>query len=211
MASAGLSGNVQIPGLELRLKKNGDQIYEISAGTPEGKPATGELRAFMSVGVGTGIPLIASVSVSVGAEGTIAVGLNFNVSKEISINKEGSSINLDTKSMETAYQLTGDLSLAAFLELKATAFYFFTKSYKKELAKTTLGSFQKSDKEDFKWIKRDQPLQENGEHLDDIKKNLKVDVRSAENRIWTKDQFVSASSGWFKGERNRILVVDEAL
>ena len=211
VASAGLSGNVQIPGLELRLKKNGDQIYEISAGTPEGKPATGELRAFMSVGVGTGIPLIASVSVSVGAEGTIAVGLNFNVSKEISINKEGSSINLDTKSMETAYQLTGDLSLAAFLELKATAFYFFTKSYKKELAKTTLGSFQKSDKEDFKWIKRDQPLQENGEHLDDIKKNLKVDVRSAENRIWTKDQFVSASSGWFKGERNRILVVDQAL
>ena len=211
VASAGMEGKVLVPGLQLRVDKKEDQVYVISAGTQEGKPASGEVFVFVSVGVGTGIPFIASVSVSLGAKGGIMVSLGFSASKEISMAKEGESTSLDAKAMETHYKLAGDLSLAAFLELKATAFYFFTKSFRKEFAKQSLGGFEKSDTENFKWIKPENPLQNEEEIKSMVKNDLKVDLKFVEDKIWTKNQFVAASSGVFKGDRNRILVVDEAL
>jgi hypothetical protein len=107
--------------------------------------------------------------------------------------------------------LAGDLSLAAFLELKATAFYFFSKSYKKELAKRSLGGFEKSKDKEFKWIKSSDSLQNKEETKTDIKEGLKVNLVSFEDKVWTKDEFIKVSSGVFRGSRNRILAVDEAL
>ena len=86
--------------------------------------------------------------------------------------------------MKTQYQLSGDLYLAAFIELTGTAF-FFSKSFRKELAKTSLGSFEKSNDEDFKWIKHEAALQDENNTMGDIKKNLKVKLTSAESKIWT--------------------------
>jgi hypothetical protein len=211
VASAGMEGKVTVPGLQLSVSKKGDQVYLISAGTQEGKPVLGEVKVFLSVGVGTGIPFIASVTVSLGAEGGIFVRLNFNASKEISMEKNENASSLNASSMETSYTLAGDLSLAAFLELKATAFYFFSKSYKKELAKRSLGGFEKSKDKEFKWIKSSEPLQDKEETKSDIKEGLKLDLLSFEDKIWTKDEFVKVSSGVFRGSRNRILAVDEAL
>jgi hypothetical protein len=113
--------------------------------------------------------------------------------------------------METHYKLAGDLSLAAFLELKATAFYFFKKSFKKELAKRSFGGFEVSDEEDFKWITPTEPLQTEEEIESDMKDGLKIDLNFVENNIWTRTKFVEVSSGFFKGDRNRVLVVDRAL
>ena len=211
VASAGMEGKVTVPGLQLSVSKKGDQVYLISAGTQEGKPVLGEVKVFLSVGVGTGIPFIASVTVSLGAEGGIFVRLNFNASKEISMEKNENASSLNASSMETSYTLAGDLSLAAFLELKATALYFFSKSYKKKLAKRSLGGFEKSKDNEFKWIKSSEPLQDKEETKSDIKEGLKVNLVSFEDKVWTKDKFVKASSALFGGERNRILIVDEAL
>ena len=115
--------------------------------------------------------------------------------------------------MKTQYQLSGDLYLAAFIELTGTAF-FFSKSFRKELAKTSLGSFEKSNDQDFKWIKREEPLQGENETLGDIKKNLKVDLTSAESKIWTAEEFKTASKKWYEisdSSRVRIVAVDESL
>jgi hypothetical protein len=68
--------------------------------------------------------------------------------------------------LKTQYQLSGDLSLAAFIELTGTAF-FFSKSFRKELAKTSLGSFEKSNDEDFKWIKGEAALQDENNTVGD--------------------------------------------
>ena len=125
--------------------------------------------------------------------------------------KNENALSLNASSMETSYTLAGDLSLAAFLELKATAFYFFSKSYKKQLAKRSLGGFEKSKDKEFKWIKSSEPLQDKEETKTDIKEGLKVNLVSFEDKVWTKDKFVKASSALFGGERNRILIVDEAL
>ena len=212
VAKAGIRGNVTIPGLKLSLNKKADQVYQISAGTPDGTKATGEFFVFIAAGVGTGIPLIASVSVTLGAEGGISVGLSFNVSKDIGLDSAG-NIDLNSESMKTEYQLSGDLSLAAFIELTGSAF-FFSKSFRKELAKTSLGSFEKSNDQDFKWIKREEPLQGENETLGDIKKNLKVDLTSAESKIWTAEEFKTASKKWYEisdSSRVRIVAVDESL
>ena len=212
VAKAGLRGTVAIPPLILSLNKKGDQVYEISAGTQDGTKATGEFFAYIAAGVGTGIPLIASVSLTLGAEGGISVGLSFSVSKEISLDK-GGNIDLNSSSLKTNYQLSGDLSLAAFIELTGSAF-FFSKSFRKELAKTSLGSFEKSNDEDFKWIKRAEPLQDENETIGDIKKNLKVDLTSAESKIWTAEQFKAASKKFYEfsdSRRVRIVAVDESL
>jgi hypothetical protein len=212
IASAGMEGKVTVPGLQLSVSKNKDQpVYLISAGTQEGKPVLGEVKVFLSVGVGTGIPLIASVTVSLGAEGGIFVRLNFNASKEISMEKNENGLSLNTSSMETSYTLAGDLSLAAFLELKATAFYFFSKSYKKELAKRSLGGFEKSKDKEFEWIKSSEPLQDKEETISDIKEGLKINLIPFEENIWRKNDFIKVSSGFFKGDRKRVLVVDSAL
>ena len=211
VASAGMEGKVTVPGLQLSLNKKGDQAYLISAGTQEGKPVVGEVKVFLSVGAGTGIPLIASVTVSLGAEGGIFVSLNFNASKEISMEKDESALSLNKSSMETSYALTGDLSLAAFLELKATALYFYSKSFKKELAKRSLGGFEVSNEENFKWITTSTPLQTNEEIKSEVKDGLKIKLDFVEETIWTMAKFVDVSSGFFKGKRNRILVVDKAL
>lgn len=104
-----------------------------------------------------------------------------------------------------------DLSLAAFLELKAAAFYFFKKSYSKKLAEKSFGGFEVSDKENFKWITPSEPLHTDEEVETDIKEGLKVNLISFEDKVWTKDEFVKVSSTLFGGERNRILIVDEAL
>jgi len=211
VASAGLEGKVTIPGLQLSLNKKEDQEYVISAGTQKDKPAKGEVKLFVAIGVGTGIPLIATVSLSLGAEGGVFVTFDFNASKEISLSKKEKGTSLNAKSMETHYKLAGDLSLAAFLELKATAFYFFKKSFKKELAKRSFGGFEVSDEEDFKWITPTEPLQSEEDIESDIKDGLKIDLNFVEESIWTKAKFVDVSSGFFKGDRNRILVVDKAL
>lgn len=211
VASAGMEGKVTVPGLQLRINKKGDQVYLITAGTQEGKPVLGEVKVYLSVGVGTGIPFIASVTVSLGAEGGIFVRLDFNASKEISMEKNENGLSLNSSSMETNYTLSGDLSLAAFLELKATAFYFFSKSFKKELAKRSLGGFEKSKDTEFKWIKSSEPLQNKEETTMDVKEGLKLNLISFENKVWTKDAFVKISSGVFRGSRKRILAVDEAL
>jgi hypothetical protein len=212
IASAGMEGKVTVPGLQLSVSKNKDQpVYLISAGTQEGKPVLGEVKVFLSVGVGTGIPLIASVTVSLGAEGGIFVRLNFNASKEISMEKNENGLSLNTSSMKTSYTLAGDLSLAAFLELKATAFYFFSKSYKKELAKRSLGGFEKSKDKEFEWIKSSEPLQDKEETISDIKEGLKINLIPFEENIWRKNDFIKVSSGFFKGDRKRVLVVDSAL
>ena len=68
--------------------------------------------------------------------------------------------------MKTQYQLPGDLSLAAFIELIGAAF-FFSKSCRKELAKTSLVSLEKSNDEDCKWIKREAPLQDENKTMGD--------------------------------------------
>jgi hypothetical protein len=206
-----MEGKVTVPGLQLSLNKKGDQAYLISAGTQEGKPVVGEVKVFLSVGAGTGIPLIASVTVSLGAEGGIFVSLNFNASKEISMEKDESALSLNKSSMETSYALTGDLSLAAFLELKATALYFYSKSFKKELAKRSLGGFEVSNEENFKWITASTPLQTNEDIKSEVKDGLKIKLDFVEESIWTMAKFVDVSSGFFKGKRNRILVVDKAL
>ena len=211
LVSAGMEGKVTVPGLQLNVNKKGDQVYLISAGTQEGKPALGEVKVFLSVGAGTGIPLIASVSVSLGAEGGIFVRLNFNASKEISMEKDENALSLNKNSMETSYSLAGDLSLAAFLELKTSAFYFFSKSFKKELAKRSFGGFEVSNEENFKWITPSTPLQTNEDIESSIKGNLKVNLNFVEESIWTMAKFVDVSSGFLKGSRNRILVVDRAL
>jgi hypothetical protein len=44
-----------------------------------------------------------------------------------------------------------------------------------------------------------------------MKDGLKIDLNFVENNIWTKTKFVDVSSGFFKGDRNRVLVVDRAL
>jgi hypothetical protein len=169
------------------------------------------VKVFLSVGAGTGIPLIASVTVSLGAEGGIFVGLNFNASKEISMEKDESALSLNKNSMETSYALSGDLSLAAFLELKATALYFYSKSFKKELAKRSLGGFEVSNEENFKWITASTPLQTNEEIKSEVKDGLKINLDFVEEDIWTKADFVKNSSGIFKGDRNGVLEVDRAL
>jgi hypothetical protein len=106
VASAGMEGKVTVPGLQLSVSKKGDQVYLISAGTQEGKPVLGEVKVFLSVGVGTGIPLIASVTVSLGAEGGIFVRLNFNASKEISMEKNENGFSLLKRNDRTHF---GDL------------------------------------------------------------------------------------------------------
>jgi hypothetical protein len=68
--------------------------------------------------------------------------------------------------LKTQYQLSGDLSLAAFIELTGTTF-FFSKSFSKELAKTSLGSFEKSNDKDFKWIKPEAALQDENNTMGD--------------------------------------------
>ena len=211
VVSAGMEGKVTVPGLQLSVNKKGDQVYLISAGTQEGKPALGEVKVFLSVGAGTGIPLIASVSVSLGAEGGIFVRLDFNASKEISMEKDENALSLNKNTMETSYSLAGDLSLAAFLEIKTSAFYFFSKSFKKELAKRSFGGFEVSNEENFKWITPSTPLQTNEDIESSIKDNLKVNLNFVEESIWTMAKFVDVSSGFLKGSRNRILVVDRAL
>ena len=211
VASAGMKGKVTIPGLQLSVNKKEDQVYVISAGTQKEKPAKGEVKLFVAIGVGTGIPVIATVSLSIGAEGGVTVTFDFNASKEISMNENSNGLNLDSKSMETSYKLAGDLSLAAFLELKATAFYFFRKSYRKELAKRSFGGFEVSDEEDFKWITPSEPLHTDEEIESDIKNDLKINLNFVEDKIWTSKKFVDASSGFFKGDRKRVLVIDRAL
>jgi hypothetical protein len=210
VASAGMEGKVNVPGLQLSIDK-GEQAYLISAGTQKGKPASGEVKVFVSLGIGTGIPLIATVSLSIGAEGGVSVTLDFSASKEIASNENVEGLNLDSKSMETSYTLAGDLSLAAFLELKATAFYFFNKSFKKNLLKRNFGGFEVSDQEQFKWIAPSESLQSEEEITSNIKNDLKINLLSFEEKVWTKDAFVKASSGVFRGDRKRVLVVDRAL
>ncbi|MFZ4377257.1 MAG: hypothetical protein ACOYN9_12945 [Saprospiraceae bacterium] len=211
VASAGMEGKVTIPGLQLRVNKKEDQVYVISAGTQNEKPAKGGVKLFVAIGVGTGIPLIATVSLSIRAEGGPEVNFTFNVSKEISLNDNSNGLNLDMKSMETTYKMTGDLSLAAFLELKATAFYFFKKSYKKKLVDKSFGGFEVSDEEKFKWITPSEPLETDEEIESDMKDGLKINLNFVEENIWTKAKFVDVSSGFFKGDRKRVLVVDSAL
>jgi hypothetical protein len=206
-----MEGKVTIPGLQLSVKKEEDQVYKISAGTQNEKPAKGGVKLFVAIGVGTGIPLIATVSLSIRAEGGPEVNFTFNASKEISMKDNSNGLNLDMKSMETTYKMTGDLSLAAFLELKATAFYFFKKAYKKELVNKSFGGFEVSDEEDFKWITPTDPLQTEEDIESDMKDGLKIDLNFVENNIWTRTKFVEVSSGFFKGDRNRVLVVDRAL
>jgi hypothetical protein len=211
VASAGLEGKVTIPGLQLSVNKKGDQVYVISAGTQNEKPAKGGVKLFVAIGVGTGIPLIASVSLSIRAEGGPEVNFTFNASKEISMNDNSNGLNLDMKSMKTTYNLNGNLSLAAFLELKATAFYFFKKSYKKKLVDKSFGGFEVSDEEKFKWITPSEPLETDEEIESDMKDGLKINLNFVEENIWTKAKFVDVSSGFFKGDRKRVLVVDSAL
>jgi hypothetical protein len=211
VASAGMEGKVTIPGLQLRVNKKEDQVYVISAGTQNEKPAKGGVKLFVAIGVGTGIPLIATVSLSIRAEGGPEVNFTFNVSKEISLNDNSNGLNLDMKSMETTYKMTGDLSLAAFLELKATAFYFFKKSYKKKLVDKSFGGFEVSDEEKFKWITPSEPLETDEEIESDMKDGLKINLNFVEENIWTKAKFVDVSSGFFKGDRKRVLVVESAL
>jgi hypothetical protein len=211
VAAAGMQGQVLVPGLQLSLAKKEDQVYVISAGTQEGQPATGTVTVFVSVGVGTGIPFLASVSVSLGAEGGITVALDFNMSKDISFAKDKEPVDLNEASTQSEYHLAGDISLAAFLELKATAFYFFSKSFRKDLAKRSLGGFEKSNTSDFTWIKPGSPLQTESDIKSYVKDDMKLNLDFVENKIWTKAQFVEASSGIFKGERKRILAVDRAL
>ena len=211
VASAGMEGKVTIPGLQLRVNKKEDQVYVISAGTQNEKPAKGGVKLFVAIGVGTGIPLIATVSLSIRAEGGPEVNFTFNVSKEISLKDNSNGLNLDMKSMETTYKMTGDLSLAAFLELKATAFYFFKKLYKKKLVDKSFGGFEVSDEEDFKWITPSETLQTDEEIESDMKDGLKINLNFVEENIWTKAKFVDVSSGFFKGDRKRVLVVDSAL
>jgi len=211
VASAGMEGKVTIPGLQLSVKKEEDQVYKISAGTQNEKPAKGGVKLFVAIGVGTGIPLIATVSLSIRAEGGPEVNFTFNASKEMSMKDNSNGLNLDMKSMETTYKMTGDLSLAAFLELKATAFYFFKKSYKKELVNKSFGGFEVSDKEAFKWITPSESLQTDEEIESDIKNDLKINLVPFEKNIWRKNDFIKVSSGVFSGDRKRVLVIDSAL
>ncbi|MEY4048108.1 MAG: hypothetical protein RL284_1659, partial [Bacteroidota bacterium] len=55
------------------------------------------------------------------------------------------------------------------------------------------------------------PLQTNEDIESSIKGNLKVNLNFVEESIWTMAKFVDVSSGFLKGSRNRILVVDRAL
>lgn len=211
VASGGIKGKVSVPGLQLSINKKEDQVYVISAGTQKDKPATGELKVFVAIGVGTGIPLIATVSLSLGAEGGVSVAFDFNASKEISMAKEDQAIDLNAKSMETHFKLAGDLSLAAYLELKATALFFFTKSFRKDLAKRSFGGFEVSDKEEFKWITPSEPIQTHEEIESDIKDGLVINLDFVEENIWTNADFVKNSSGIFKGDRIGVMEVDRAL
>ena len=44
-----------------------------------------------------------------------------------------------------------------------------------------------------------------------MKDGLKINLNFVEESIWTKAKFVDVSSGFFKGDRKRVLVVDSAL
>ncbi|MFN9681938.1 MAG: hypothetical protein ACK56V_10045, partial [Bacteroidota bacterium] len=62
-----------------------------------------------------------------------------------------------------------------------------------------------------KWITPSEPLHTDEEIESDIKNDLKINLNFVEDKIWTSKKFVDASSGFFKGDRKRVLVVDRAL
>ena len=79
------------------------------------------------------------------------------------------------------------------------------------MAKRSLGGFEKSKDKEFEWIKSSEPLQDKEETISDIKEGLKINLIPFEENIWRKNDFIKVSSGFFKGDRKRVLVVDSAL
>lgn len=167
---AGVDGGLKSNDTSVSLIKKDKDTYTFGAQT------TGlilSLNARIGAGVEGGVPFLASVMIGLEAEGALNALADMTFTKDFSIANPDERIEISKEDASSfTYKITGGVNLAANLVFEATALYFLSKKWTKNLAEKNLGSFEKENAKDWIFNGPAAPLQSEDDLMTDVSSNL---------------------------------------
>ncbi len=151
-------------------------------------------------GIQVGSPLLISLALLLRAAGKFEMNVDLSYRKSYQLNDEPSGDQPEKAEVSDAegltYSINGELSIGAYLDLVATALYFFEKRFSLELGKKSLGKFE------FTNLKNDEegkPQLPEGDGLadrEDLDKHVDPDKKAEAKKVKSIDELLDIKQNY---------------